>query len=238
MVVLAGVGSTSDVIWRLDCESVAVFANEQRAGRGRRGRAWVAPPGSSILLSLMVASDGPLTGLAPAPALAVCDAIWKVTGLAATLKWPNDVLLGGRKVSGVLVENRQTDFGHARAIVGIGINVHQELSDLPARAAFPATSLRLASSSGVDRAHLAASLLDSLSYRIEEWRTAPERTQQHWRDRLVTIGRLVTIEVPGGTLLRGVAEDVDRAGALLVRLPDGDTRLVSEGSVLASGDGR
>ena len=238
LVVLAEVGSTNDVVWRLGREGVAVFANAQRIGRGRRGRAWVAPPGSSILLSLMVAHDGPLIGLALVPALAICDAIWGVTGLAAALKWPNDVLLGGRKVSGVLVENRQTDARSARAIVGIGINVQQEDRDLPARVAYPATSLRLASGLPVDRAHLAARLLDSLASRIEEWRAAPERTRQHWRDRLTMLGQRVTIEVPGAPPLRGVAEDVDRTGALVLRLSDGTARAVSEGTVLATDDGR
>jgi BirA family biotin operon repressor/biotin-[acetyl-CoA-carboxylase] ligase len=141
-------------------EGAVAVAGEQTAGRGRLGRRWLAPAGTSLLFSVQLlprVASARLPELTGVGARATAEAIEAVTGLAPKLKAPNDLLLGGRKVAGVLAEAREE-----RVVLGIGINVNLAEDDLPADVDIPATSLLVETGREVDRAELLVELLDRL----------------------------------------------------------------------------
>ena len=151
-------------------EGALVVAEEQTAGRGRLGRSWFAPAGTSLLCSLQLRPDTPterlpeLTGVA---ARACADAIAALTGLEPALKFPNDVLVGGRKVAGILAEARD-----GRVVLGVGINVNLPADELPEDVDRPATSLLVETGRELDRAELLAELLERLERRYDAWLNA------------------------------------------------------------------
>jgi BirA family biotin operon repressor/biotin-[acetyl-CoA-carboxylase] ligase len=141
--------------------------DEQTAGRGRLGRAWLAPPGSSVLASIVLRPDVPTARLAELSVVAgraCAAAIAELTGLEPTVKWPNDVLVAGRKVAGILAEARE-----GRVVLGVGINVAQHEGELPERAEHPATSLLLETGTVLSRAELLAAFLDHLEREYDAW---------------------------------------------------------------------
>ena len=148
-------------------EGAVVVADEQTAGRGRLGRRWLAPAGTSLLCSIQLRPQvdpqrlPELTGVA---AQATADAIEAVTGLAVETKEPNDLLIGGRKVAGVLAEAREE-----RVVLGIGINVNIPEANLPEDVDLPATSLLVETGRETDRAELLIELLDRLELRYDGW---------------------------------------------------------------------
>jgi BirA family biotin operon repressor/biotin-[acetyl-CoA-carboxylase] ligase len=148
-------------------EGAVVAAEEQTAGRGRLGRRWFAPAGTSLLCSLQLRPATPterlpeLTGVA---ARACAAAIAAVTGLEPSLKFPNDVLVDGRKVAGILAEARE-----GRVVLGIGVNVNVPAGELPQDVDRPATSLLVETGTEVDRADLLVELLDRLERAYDAW---------------------------------------------------------------------
>jgi BirA family transcriptional regulator, biotin operon repressor / biotin---[acetyl-CoA-carboxylase] ligase len=147
-------------------EGAVVAADEQTEGRGRLGRSWQAPRGTSLLFSIALAPSIPaerLPELSLVAGAAVADAIAEETGLPATVKHPNDVLVHGRKVAGILGEASE-----GRVALGIGVNVSQSADDLPAEADTPPTSLALEGAS-VEREELLATILVWLETRYDEW---------------------------------------------------------------------
>jgi BirA family biotin operon repressor/biotin-[acetyl-CoA-carboxylase] ligase len=147
-------------------EGTVVAADVQTAGRGRLGRRWEAPAGTSLLFSTALVPAVPaerLPGLTLVAAQAVADAL-ATTGVEPRLKWPNDVLLGGRKVAGILGEARD-----GRVVLGIGINVNISAGDLPRDALRPATSLLLETGAPLDRGELLAVTLAALEPRYDAW---------------------------------------------------------------------
>jgi BirA family biotin operon repressor/biotin-[acetyl-CoA-carboxylase] ligase len=151
-------------------EGALVVAEEQTAGRGRLGRRWLAQPGTSLLCSLQLQPEVPserlpeLTGIA---ARACARAIAALTGLEPELKFPNDVVLGGRKVAGVLAEARD-----GRVVLGVGVNVNVPAEQLPREVDRPATSLLVETGREIDRAELLAELLERLERGYEAWLSA------------------------------------------------------------------
>jgi BirA family biotin operon repressor/biotin-[acetyl-CoA-carboxylase] ligase len=151
-------------------EGALVAADEQTAGRGRLGRRWLAPPGTSLLCSLQLrptvesARLPELTGVA---SRACADAIAALTGLEPELKFPNDVLVGGRKVAGILAEAREE-----RVVLGIGVNVNLPAERLPQEVDLPATSLLVETGRELDRAELLVELLERLERRYDAWLSA------------------------------------------------------------------
>jgi BirA family transcriptional regulator, biotin operon repressor / biotin---[acetyl-CoA-carboxylase] ligase len=142
-------------------------SDEQTAGRGRLGRVWVAPAGSSVLASVVLHPDVPTENLAELSLVAgraCAQALAEMAGVVPAVKWPNDVLIDGRKVAGILAEARD-----GRVLLGIGINVHQTAEQLPERVEHPATSLLLEAGRHVQRAKLLASLLDHLEREHDAW---------------------------------------------------------------------
>jgi len=160
-------GSTQRLLPEDAPEGAVAVANEQTEGRGRLGRPWTAPPGSSILASVALRPDVPTANLAELSVVAgraCAAAIAELSGLAPELKWPNDVLVGGRKVAGILAEARE-----GRIVLGLGINVSQSREALPPRAQYAATSLLLETGRVVPRAELLAALLDHLEREYDAW---------------------------------------------------------------------
>ena len=150
-------------------EGAVAVTEEQSEGRGRLGRSWEAPPRTSVLVSVTLR---PPVAAARLPELslvaggAVAEAIAEVTGIEPTIKFPNDVLVGGRKVAGVLAESSE-----GRVVLGIGVNVSQTKGELPERAENPATSLSLEGAS-VDRVELLAAILERLQEHYDRWVTS------------------------------------------------------------------
>ena len=141
--------------------------DEQTAGRGRLGRDWVAPPATSVLASIVLHPDVPtasLPELSLVAGRACAHALAEVAGVEPEVKWPNDVLIGGSKVAGILAEARE-----GRVVLGIGINVLQTAEQLPPHARHPATSLLLETDRRIPRANLLAAALDHLEREHDAW---------------------------------------------------------------------
>jgi BirA family biotin operon repressor/biotin-[acetyl-CoA-carboxylase] ligase len=204
-------------------EGAVATADHQTSGRGRLGRAWVAPPGTSVLCSVLLRPPRgrPAAQLSLLGGLAAAEAVEAVAGLRAGIKWPNDVLVEGRKVAGVLAEQR----GDA-VVVGIGINVNQEADELLPDARVPAVSLRVLSGRAFDREEVLRALLDRLDALYERWREAglgAVHTGLAARD--VLRGRRVSVDGAAG-----IAGGIDAEGRLLV-----DGRPVRSGDVSVTG---
>ncbi|MFX4286116.1 biotin--[acetyl-CoA-carboxylase] ligase [Janibacter sp. G349] len=205
-----------------------VLADLQTAGRGRLGRAWQEVPGAGLAMSVLVPTV-PAPGWLPlAAGLAVRSALTEV-GVAAELKWPNDVLVpadGDRKVCGVLCQMLPSGTG---VVVGIGINVHHERDQLPVATA---TSLRLVGAQ-VDRTDLAASVLRGLRGLHADLAAGDERAKGvhlAYREACGTIGRLVDVHRPDGSVVTATATGVDDDGRLVVSA-DGRSDTVAAGDV-------
>jgi BirA family biotin operon repressor/biotin-[acetyl-CoA-carboxylase] ligase len=194
-----------------------VTASEQREGRGRHGRRWVAPPGSALLCSLVLREPTVLLSLAAGVAVA------ELVGPGAAIKWPNDVLSEGRKVSGILVEGRPQE---RWAILGIGVNVAVVLDQLPAELRDSAGTL------GLGREAIEPTLARLLAL-LERWLgESPTEVLGAWRERDALRGSPIAWDAG-----RGIAAGVDDHGRLLARLEDGREAALQAGEVhlLASG---
>jgi BirA family biotin operon repressor/biotin-[acetyl-CoA-carboxylase] ligase len=159
--------STQRLFEPSDPEGTVAVAEEQTEGRGRLGRSWEAPAGSSILVSVLLFPpvEAPrLPELSLIAGGAVAEAITHVTGISPSIKFPNDVLIGGRKVAGVLAESSE-----GRVVLGIGVNANQTREQLPADAQTEPTSLRLELDSPVDRARLLIEILLRLEHAYDKW---------------------------------------------------------------------
>lgn len=232
LIYLPAIGSTNTYAGELAQAGVAegalVTTDDQTAGRGRVGRVWKALPGQQLALSLILRPTFPPHFLVMASALAVAQAIEAVAGVRPDIKWPNDVLLGGRKVCGILIETSE-----GVAVLGMGVNVNGALDDDP-ELATRATTLAAFVGHVISREALAVEILRRLDARyldlLEGGPQARRTLRADWRERLVTLGRRATIHQREATLA-GVAEDVDDDGALLLRQDDGRLTTVLWGDV-------
>lgn len=234
--------STSDVVERLAqdglAEGVVVFAEAQTAGRGRLGRRWISPPGKGLWFSVLLRP--PLrppetTRLTLAAAVAVARAVRAQTGLAPEVKWPNDLLLRGRKFAGILTELSGEQDRVRHVVLGVGLDVNLVAADLPPELRRLATSLRLELGRPLPRADLAVAVLRELDAVYAQVATpAFERLAEEWEGLCTTLGR--PIEVALGTRrVRGRAEAVDPDGALLVRTEHGRLERITGGDVTVEG---
>jgi BirA family transcriptional regulator, biotin operon repressor / biotin---[acetyl-CoA-carboxylase] ligase len=216
-------------------DRTVLVAEHQDAGRGRMTRSWVSPPGSGITVSVLLRPAGvppSRFGWLPLLAgLAVLDAVRQFSSAPAGLKWPNDVLIGAepRKVAGVLAE--VVDAHQPAVVIGIGLNVGAAPPDQPF-----ATSLA-AEGSRVDRDAVLVALLSRLAAREAHWREGrgdPEQTRLRadYRAACASLGAEVRVELPGGAIITGIAEDVDPDGRLLLLDPAGHRRAVAAGDVV------
>lgn len=231
---LRSVVSTNDEAKRLAAadapEGTWVVAEEQTGGRGRRGRAWTSPPGN-LYASLLLRPPGParaLTALSFVAAVAVGEALLTLSGtLPVAYKWPNDVLVGGRKVAGILLESGGTPIW---VVVGIGLNVAHHPDDLQR----PATSLAAAGLQvSVDTAM--AALGRALENTYLRWRELGfEPVRQAWLARAVGLGEPIVVRLPDREL-RGRFAALDHDGALLLDQADGQRLRIDAGDVFLPG---
>jgi BirA family transcriptional regulator, biotin operon repressor / biotin---[acetyl-CoA-carboxylase] ligase len=204
-----------------------IVADHQTAGQGTRGRAWYAPAGTSLLGSWLFRPAPADPGLfALLAGVAVARALERVGMGGASLKWPNDVEAGHKKVAGALA-HATTDGEGGSLVLGIGVNVHQRLDDFPSDLRATATSLALAGHT-VDR----LSLLVELTRELDRVAAPAEREAalNEWRKRSTLLGREVEVVRNGRPAVRGVARDIAEDGALLVgseRVMVGDVRVLA-----------
>jgi BirA family biotin operon repressor/biotin-[acetyl-CoA-carboxylase] ligase len=211
-------------------EGLVIVAEHQTSGRGRLGRTWSSPPRAGLTFSVLLRPapvvDARWTWLPLLTGLAVAGAIHEVSDLDSRLKWPNDVLVGGRKVAGVLLERH----GSA-AVVGVGINITTAAPELPTGGA---TSLALAGAVATDRETVLRAVLRSLDRRYQSWRDAagnPATVANAYAERCVTLGADIRVDLPDGTTIAGVGECIDDEGRLVVMTADGE-RALSSGNVI------
>ncbi len=210
-------------------EGAVVIADEQTAGRGRLGRRWVSPPGTNLYLSVILRPPAThLRQLSIITPLAICQAVEEVTGLAARIKWPNDVLIDQRKVGGVLLDAEIVGDRVQYAVAGIGLNVnfdpstYEEIREI-------ATSLKRELGREVSREAVLAALLNHLE-QLYEGALRGEDVEQAWKERLETLGKSVRVHF-ADRVEEGVATDTDSDGALILRRDDGTTVRIEAGDV-------
>jgi len=199
-----------------DISGAVLVAEHQSAGRGRQGRHWSTPARSQIALSLGVDATGrpPSTwGWLPLiTGVALADAVQATTGIAAGLKWPNDILVGDAKLGGILAEVASPA---PVVVIGLGLNVTLTASEIE-QIAPEATSLLMLGSTMLDRSALLGSILAELSARIDRWRSVgPDAAAiEDYRSRSTTLGRRVRALLPGDREIVGTATDLDELGHL------------------------
>ena len=245
LVCLAEVDSTNLRARQLAAEGAAdgtvVVADRQTAGRGRLGRSFQSPGGQGIYLTALLRPDLPPERLSPVTAMAgvaVCRAVERLCGVSPGLKWPNDPVLDGKKLCGILTElSLEGESGRLQYLaVGIGVNVGQKEEDFSPEVRPVATSLLLELGRPVSRPALAAAeieALDRLYTALLSGDTAPYLAA--CRRDCVNLGRPVQLMLPDGTRQSAVAEDLDEDFGLVVRLEDGSRRIVRSGEVSVRG---
>jgi BirA family biotin operon repressor/biotin-[acetyl-CoA-carboxylase] ligase len=210
-------------------EGRVVVANAQSAGRGRHGRSWASPPGAGLYVSAILRPpERALPLLTIAAGVAVAEGIQAAAGLAADVKWPNDVYAHGRKIAGVLAEASASNAAGAiqHVVIGAGINVMP--AAYPAEIANRATSLEVELGRAVDRGLLLAEYLCALAARYRDLQEGRrDLVVRAWRGRAASmLGRRVQWDAPGATR-DGVALDIDDTGALVVRTAAGPMRVTA-----------
>jgi BirA family biotin operon repressor/biotin-[acetyl-CoA-carboxylase] ligase len=230
--------STNDVIEKLARdgvkEGVVVFAESQTKGRGRLGRKWMSPTHKGLWFSVLLRpelSPQETTQLTVASATALRRAIKNVAGLAAEIKWPNDLLIGGKKVVGILTEMHAEVDRVRHVILGIGVDVNQDAAEFPPELRKIATSLRIAAGEEISRAELATEILRELDFDYARICGGKfPAVADEWEAGCATIGKNVAVQM-GARLIRGRAESLDDDGALLVRSEHGHLERIIGGDV-------
>jgi BirA family biotin operon repressor/biotin-[acetyl-CoA-carboxylase] ligase len=215
-------------------QGTVLVAEHQTAGRGRLGRVWSAPPRAGLTLSLLVRPDEVPAGRWPwlplLTGVAVVETLCRTAEVEAALKWPNDVVVEDRKVAGILLERVDAPGGPA-AVVGVGLNVSAGLAELPTG---QATSLALAGAVVTDRSVLLRALLRTFALLYADWlRTSGDPASglaDAYARRCTTLGRTVTVDLPNGERLSGLAKAIDEAGRLVLDRA-GEVTALSAGDV-------
>ncbi|HET7015897.1 MAG TPA: biotin--[acetyl-CoA-carboxylase] ligase [Streptosporangiaceae bacterium] len=235
--VVAETGSTNTDLLRLAAQGApqgaVLAAKAQTSARGRQGRVWQNAPGAALTFSVLLRPRSvPQSARAWVPLLAgvaTVAAVRSVTGVDARLKWPNDILIGEGKLTGILAEQTTDD----AIVVGIGLNVFGGVGDLPVPTA---TTLELHGAGQIDRNELLAEILRRIERWYGRWVESGDADACGLRPEYLrgcaTIGRTVKIELPGSRSLVGTAIDVDSNGRLIVRDEGGDLVPISAGDVI------
>jgi BirA family biotin operon repressor/biotin-[acetyl-CoA-carboxylase] ligase len=228
--------STNDIAARLAQdgvkEGVVIFAESQSKGRGRLGRSWISPPRKGLWFSILLRPNmrpQAATQLTVAAATALARAIQQQTEIEPDIKWPNDILIGGKKVAGILTELTAELERVKDIVLGIGVDVN--IDEFPADLRKIATSLKIETGSNVDRPALAAAMLRELDRdyaRICAGEFA--EVAEEWQERCTTIGEEVSIRL-GDRVVRGLAESLDSEGAMLLRTEHGHLERIIGGDV-------
>lgn len=216
-----------------------LIANRQTGGRGRRGRSFHSPAGTGIYMSVILRPNCPpaqLMHLTCAAAVAMCDAVEAAAGIRPGIKWTNDLVCGSRKIAGILTELGLSPTGMVDyAIIGVGINCSQTESDFPEDIRSIAGSLHTVTGKEIDRAKVAAAMMDAFFLMSEHLLTEKQVILARYRERCITLGREVSIVKADGNIRHGTALDIDEEGALIVRFSTGLTEIVNSGEVSIRG---
>ena len=214
---------------------LVVIAEHQTAGRGRLDRSWVTPAGAALTCSVLLTPErvpaGRWPGLPLLTGIAVSEAVRRVADVDCAVKWPNDVLVGEKKLAGILVERVERGSG-AAAVVGIGLNVSASREELPVTTA---TSLALEHAATLDRSVILREVLRSLEALYVQWQAElgdPARgLLDSYVRRCATLGRQVRVDLPTGEQVSGEATGIDADGRLQVRTRSGP-RVLGAGDVV------
>jgi len=237
--VFAQTTSTNDVMEKLARdgvkEGVVVFAESQTRGRGRLGRKWISPARKGLWFSVLLRPDlrpQEATQMTVASATALRRAITAETGLKPEIKWPNDILTGGKKVAGILTE-MSAELDHVRHIIlGIGVDVNLDAGELPAELRKTATSLKIETGEMISRADLAVAILRELDFDYARICGGEfPAVADEWESGCTTIGKNVTVHI-GDRKIRGRAESLDDDGALRLRTEHGHLERIIGGDVI------
>lgn len=232
------VRSTQDVLRELAeqgaPEGTLVIAEQQTQGRGRMGRHWVSPSGKGVWMSLLLRPSLPMQRtpqLTLLAAVALSRAVARVVPLEIGIKWPNDLLVDGRKISGILLESAAEDERIRYVVAGMGVSVNLETEDFPPEVLEKAISLRMAAGHPVDRTSLIAAALEEFE-RLYELYAAEgfEPIRALWEAHAVTLGKRTSLHTPQG-LIEGVPVGLDELGGLRVKLDDGSLKTVYSAEV-------
>jgi BirA family biotin operon repressor/biotin-[acetyl-CoA-carboxylase] ligase len=232
--------STNDVAYSLAekgmKEGSVIIAEEQARGKGRHGRQWVSPPKGGIYMSIILRPElapNEIPKITLLAAVAVSKAIRAATGLPALIKWPNDIMVDGRKVCGILTEMRAQQDSIDFVVLGIGVNVNTPVRSLPKGASSLKAELEEAGKeTPVSRIELTRSIIGSVEkyYDILEAGGAKSIIEE-WKGLSAMLGSRVKVMLPKRSF-EGRAHDIDRDGALIVRLDSGVLEKVSSGDVI------
>jgi len=234
------VDSTNDIAYELAekkmKEGTVVFADEQAHGKGRHGRQWVSPPKGGVYMSCILRPDmapSEIPKITLMAAVAVAKAIRVLTGLTATIKWPNDILIDGKKVCGILTEMKAEQDSIDFIVLGIGINVNTSAKALPKTATSIGAELRAAGKDEqVSRIELAKNVLETLEkYYNVLTKNGASPIIEEWKELSAMIGSRIKVVLPKRTF-EGLAHDLDRDGALIVRSDSGVLEKVSSGDIV------
>ena len=207
-------------------DGTVVIADEQTAGRGRIKRAWLSPPGNVAVSVLLRPDISLLPSLIMLASLSVARTISAISTLKPQIKWPNDVLIGGKKVCGILIENSLRGNTLDHSVLGIGINVNTRMADYP-EVKDTATSLYDAMGRETPRLTIVRQLLQEMDRLYLALRCGGSLYEE-WRDNLVTLGQPVRVTM-GESVYEGIAETVARDGSLMLRQRDGSLAKVVAG---------
>ncbi|MEK6698848.1 MAG: biotin--[acetyl-CoA-carboxylase] ligase [Nitrospirota bacterium] len=213
-------------------EGTVVIAESQSGGKGRLGRTWISPRGNlylSVVLRPNIAPHkAPLLTLMGAVAVAV--AIRKHTALQASIKWPNDIFLAGKKAGGLLTEMSSEPDRIRHIVIGIGVDVNMAVDELPAQIRPVSTTIAAEKGEAIDRTALLQVLVNELDHWYQVFLNSEAAVLKEWQELNITTGKRVAVS-GGGETLEGSAEGIDSEGRLILKLDDGTLRQVAAGDV-------
>jgi len=230
-------GSTNTLALELadtNAEGLVIIADSQNNGKGRLGRTWWSPPEKNIYMSILLKpriEHSEVTLITIMSAVACATAIRKTAGLKATIKWPNDLIISGKKIGGILTELKLKDKRITHAVVGIGINVNSGRNQLPGDIRETATSVKIENGSTVSREELISETLNE----IDRWYAilkdgGKDMLLEEWKGLSSTLGKKVSVIIGNRTLF-GAAESIDREGRLILRLASGEVETIHSGDL-------
>lgn len=215
-------------------EGIVVVADTQTHGKGRMGRTWISPPGVNLYFTVLLKppflpqNASILTLVA---AVAVASAIRENTKLPAEIKWPNDIMINGKKAGGILLDMKSGKDKINLIAVGVGLNVNMSLNEFPDEIRQSATSIKIETGSPVDRVELLAKILEELERCYKIILQGDKRALiNEWIRLNSTLTKKVTVKSPD-KIISGLAENINDNGELIIRLPDGKTETVNAGDV-------
>tara|TARA_Y100001934_G_scaffold189847_1_gene223798 strand:- start:5525 stop:6499 length:975 start_codon:yes stop_codon:yes gene_type:complete len=231
--------STNDIVEKIARdgapEGVVVFAETQTRGRGRMGRRWVSPAKKGLWFSILLRPNlrtESATQITVSTATALARAISSVIDRKVEIKWPNDLLIDGKKIAGILTEMSAELDGIKYLVVGIGVDVNLSASELPPELLGIATSLRMVAGKKIDRPALAARMLEELDHDYSRIVAGQFRElAEEWENQCVTLGKNVSISI-GDQRISGRAESLDVDGSLMVRTSHGRLERIIGGDVV------